>query len=465
MKYKHLSHITVKAASGGERPQYFIKGENQPLNIIESFYNYLVSKGRVYSHNTINRYLPAVAHFYDYIEEFVISRNVTNPAELSKAVFNYKLLCLNHIAHNQELTKWKTEIEFPDYAKNSLLPIFGALNTFINYLEAEVDLDIYIADKLGAIYTTESPIKIIKEFKHKTRSTIHVQNKIRSVSWLAGCIRSWQFVERNKSFSPFVSRRVTNNQDEGDLNFPIGTLPLRPNESKPRTYFESVLEHTRTYRDKAIFILLAWAGLRTHECLNILIFDIRPDILPTEGRIKIISPYGRKEAQTDGRPLPSKGRKNQIAIMPPHWEIIFFEYLKLYLEQEYIYNSGHNFLFHNLKGNNKGAPLAYSQSQVTKNLKNAIIRARNNGDEIPGKRIDPDYLWCDHSLRHHYGKWMRNFQPTGLDQNGNILKGFSLTQVQDLMGHDDQKTTKLYAQYETANIIKTLSTVDVEWNS
>lgn len=102
---------------------------------------------------------------------------------------------------------------------------------------------------------------------------------------------------------------------------------------------------------------------------------------------------------------------------------------------------------------------------MTRNLKNAIKRARNNGDLIPGKNTDPNYLWCDHSLRHHYGKWMRNYQPTGVDDNGNILRGFSLNQVQDMMGHNDEESTRIYAPYDIVNIIKTLSSVDLPWGS
>lgn len=465
MKYKHLNQIKIKAASGGERPRYFLNGESQPIEIIELFYLFLVSKGGAYSYNTINRYLPAVAHFVDYLQEFGVIQGITNPAKLSALITDYQLLCQNSIEHSDALAKWKAEVEFPTYAKSSLLPVFGALNIFLDFIESEAEADIYAANKLGAVYISNIPVKIIKTFNNQTQHSIDEQNRIKSVSWLAGCIRSWRFVEKQKKATPFVTKRIKNKGGENELHFPIGCLPFRPGEAKPRTYFESLLEHTKTFRDKSIFILFAWAGLRTHECLNMLTFDICPDLEPEEGRIKIICPQDRKEAHFDGRPLPSKGRKSAIAIMPPHWEGMFYENLQKYLEQEYDYNTEHNFLFQILKGKKKGEPLAHSQSQMTRNMKNAIKRARNNGDLIPGKRTDSNYLWCDHSLRHHYGMWMRNYQPTGTDENGNILRGFSLTQVQEMMGHNDEESTKIYAQYDIVNIIKTLSSVDLPWGS
>ena len=467
VKYKHLRRINITAARGGMRPRYFLYGENQPLHIIEHFYGFLISKGDSYSDNTIMRYLPAVAHFIDYLHEFGVLRGITNPAELASLLSGYQLLCQGNIAHSDSLQGWKEDIKFPAYAKNTLLPVFSALNIFLKFIEAEAETDSYATEELGAEYTSNSPVKIITSFKHPSKRGIHEKNKILQVSWLAGCIRSWRFVEKNKEVSLFVAKREKNTKPIKDLSFPIGILPIidSDNDSRPKTYFESLLEHTKSYRDKLIFILMAWAGLRTHECLSILIIDIYPDADPKEGRIKIISPKGRKEAQIAKHPLPWKGRENPMANMPPYWEGIFFKILTKYLEIEYDYNSGHNFLFQALKGKNKGKPLALSQRQITKNLKNTIKRARDKGDLIPGRINNPDYLWCDHSMRHHYGNWMINFQPIGIDNNGNILRGFSIEEVQKLLGHRDIKITKLYANHDTEKLISIMSSVDFLWNS
>jgi integrase len=128
----------------------------------------------------------------------------------------------------------------------------------------------------------------------------------------------------------------------------------------------------------------------------------------------------------------------------------FFKWFELYLRNEYIPTTEHDYVFQIVAGERRGNPLnTASDTARKKSFKKTVRRASVEGP--PGC---PDYVWTPHSLRHLYGVYMLNYIP--------VPGGFGLkaSEVQMLMGHKDINSTLIYARHNTLMLRAKLEAAD-----
>lgn len=185
-------------------------------------------------------------------------------------------------------------------------------------------------------------------------------------------------------------------------------------------------------REKLLYTVLAGAGLRTHEGVQIMLDDFDQDLnlLIRDNRERL-----EMDSMSDMQLLDmykNKGRAIERVFWIPELKPLFPELLKAYLpwRKKQLIESGlsdHKFLFVKSKSN-QGEPL-YLTSRVSldnmfsKNCKKIGVHNRSK-----------------HSLRHFYGYHMLN---SVMKKDGSH---FSLQEVQKLMGHATISATQLYAR-------------------
>lgn len=219
-----------------------------------------------------------------------------------------------------------------------------------------------------------------------------------------------------------------------------------PTVSPQRSYDESrafpfdvigdFIDHLPTYRDKAIYALLAASGCRTHEALQLLMDDIdakastvalrNPHLRANHPSYLALSPSARDK-------LAWKGRTTESTLLIEPFASLFFANFEHYLKNEYIPHGQHQFVFQYLKDDLAGGP--YFLSAATS--RNEIFKKAASATGI-GKRISGP-----HSLRHAYGTYLLNYFPR---LNGDY--GLPVPLVQQMMGHASVKSTLKYARHD-----------------
>jgi integrase len=224
-----------------------------------------------------------------------------------------------------------------------------------------------------------------------------------------------------------------------DLDFPLEWLP-------------ALIENAGSWRDRALWLLLAAAGLRISEAKNLLLEDI--DLEQQE--VFVLDPAGRRFAipAADSRIHRFKGRTMAVTYLFAPLREEFFKALEQYLRNEFVpaYKPGEpQYLFQCVEPSYRGRPLVEaSDSAIAQNFKRAVRLAR-----VPlphGARE-----WTPHSLRHLYGVYMLNDYPIN-PALGDF--GLELTEVQMLMGHTSIKSTAHYARSKLRRLAAKLQASD-----
>ncbi|OOG24349.1 hypothetical protein B1C78_09055 [Thioalkalivibrio denitrificans] len=212
--------------------------------------------------------------------------------------------------------------------------------------------------------------------------------------------------------------------DDGHHEFPLDRLGL-------------VIEAAQSYRDKALYTLLACGGLRTHEALQLRISALNFDIQQVDLHDFI---YGVTPTRGE---LRRKGRSARYVYFWPGYERLFFHYVVRYLETErrHLVQDPHSYLFVKLK-----ADAARGQPLFT-----ATDKARDHSFKRAQRRAGIPLVngrgYGLHALRHSYGVYMVNHCPR---EDGGV--GLDLAVVQRLMGHAQLSTTMHYARHEKHKI-------------
>ena len=188
-----------------------------------------------------------------------------------------------------------------------------------------------------------------------------------------------------------------------------------------------LLNSTSCFRDKAIYSLMAGTGIRSSEALS-LTWDM-VDI--SNQKIFIYENDGVYDED-----IRFKGRDTNLTFFIPELRHIFFSALYQYQLKEADSSSSHNYVFHYLKGNAHGDPYyKVSRQGFIKEFKKTVLRAN-----VSSPSFCSDYIWTPHSLRHFYGVYMLNYIPL------NNKFGFSIEEVQKMMGHRSVTVTQKYAR-------------------
>ena len=165
---------------------------------------------------------------------------------------------------------------------------------------------------------------------------------------------------------------------------------------------KSIIEHTTNLKHKCVVSLLYSAGLRRNELIQ-----LKPEDIDSKRMVILVN--------------EGKGKKQRLTILSP----VILKDLRLYFKE---WRPRH-FLFEGAKGG------AYSSTSVLNIVKNAAKRAGIS------KPITP------HILRHSFATHL-------------LEDGIDLRYIQSLLGHSSTKTTEVYTQVATKNIINIISPLD-----
>ncbi|WP_218512004.1 site-specific integrase, partial [Variovorax sp. dw_308] len=207
-----------------------------------------------------------------------------------------------------------------------------------------------------------------------------------------------------------------------------------------------------SWRDKALWLLLAASGIRMSEARNMLLEDVLPD----EQKVYVIDPTKRRF-----QPPPSvlmqprfKGREIAATYLFPPLRQQFFSALEQYLKLEYVPTAKPGeakFLFQYDEPTRRGLPLVNaSDTALTNSFKKAARKAN-----VPLRFDGREYTV--HSLRHLYGVYMLNDYPVDVS---NRRYGLPLTDVQMLMGHAKISSTQMYARAKRDRLMQKLEASD-----
>lgn len=164
----------------------------------------------------------------------------------------------------------------------------------------------------------------------------------------------------------------------------------------------NLLNATENLKHKAILTIIYSCGLRLSELINLKIADIK-----SESNLLLIR--------------QSKGNKDRIVALPDKLLLLLGEYYKVYQPKD--------FLFEGAKGDQ------YSERSVQLILKNAMSKA---GVLSKGSV---------HTLRHSYATHL-------------IKSGIDVRVVQELLGHNDIRTTMIYTHITDIDKKSTPSPLD-----
>lgn len=206
----------------------------------------------------------------------------------------------------------------------------------------------------------------------------------------------------------------------------------------PRESLPTLIAAAHTWRDKALWLLLAATGLRVSEALNLLLNDIDFEAQ----RIYVYDPSGRRALLGIDNPNRLRFKRREMALTFPIPELrrdTFFA-LQQYFLLEFVpcYKPGEPaYIFQYVEPDRRGQPYVdASHAALCKVFKRAVKAAN-----IP---LDNDgRSWVLHSLRHMYGVYMVNDFPLN-PERGQF--GLPLVDVQMMMGHSSIRSTAHYAR-------------------
>lgn len=369
--------------------------------------------------NTLDSYCRHLAEFLDYlIEVSTLYEGLMTKLQLSEAIEAYgDYLLLGVDADNSIARAVAARLPPGKNSRSSLVPKLAAVRRFLRLSEA-VRRELEDLERLGLRDSISQPAPLLPELGHRRKLLPSEVCAMQANSMLAGVIAGGpKFVE-----CVVLARGGAEILCEETREFP----------------YDKVLDLVRampTYRDKALYSLLAASGSRTHEALQLLWEDIdvvRGTVTLVDPRTRIGHASYRSLSTQERARLSWKGRATQLTFLMEPYKAVFFESLQAYLDREYIAHGHHQFVFQYLAGERRGSP--YFLSAASTRLEIFHRACQRIGVELPAKT-------AKHSLRHTYGFYVYNYCP-------NIDGGYGLPlpEVQQVMGHACIKSTRRYAR-------------------
>jgi len=252
------------------------------------------------------------------------------------------------------------------------------------------------------------------------------QTALSSRSMLAGVVAGGAKIQREAYLTPEVVDQNVEEHYDYDSAFPIDSAQ------------ELISKGFNSYRDRAIYCLLAASGIRISEALALTWHDVdtvNRRILVRNPRIKSLdNVYQGYFTLEDRKKLPWKGRAHPHTLLIEPFASEFWRLLGLYMDHEYIYTDEHPFIWQVIKDvDTQTRPLLLTDhSNLRTTFRNACIKIG----------LDP---YSPHSLRHMYGVYCVNYWPNG---DGKPF-GLPFDKVMYLMGHSMVESTMHYAKPKT----------------
>lgn len=415
MSLKNFSKIELNQNNKTYWKLYKLDGEE-----VISFAEWNIAIQNKYAYTTRDKYAQVVAKFLDYLVEANIFEQSVTKLELKESVDNYKLLLrTGKKVTNPLLKKIANELDFNSIAPASWSNNISAINSFLKYVfEKEEDERDYWSIK----HNIQLPIEfkdVLPELNRITVLTQYQKTAIKQKSFLANLCRKVGEIKVTSGIKTDINTKV--NIDLKRLDFPAIEIP-------------NLLANTSCYRDRAIYALLAGTGIRSSEALALKwnLIDVNNQ------KVYIEDPAGIhfSDQMTNEEKIKFKGRATSLTFFIPELRHLFFQALYEYQLKEAINTTKHEFVFQFLVGKDKGKPYyEVSRQGFIKEFKKTVKRAKINSPSFNLK-----YQWTPHSLRHFYGVYMLNYIPI---ENG---YGFSIEEVQKMMGHKSVTVTQQYAR-------------------
>jgi len=423
--------VRVKAAKHGHITWLLLDKAGMP---IEAF-SYYCEKNRDFAVSTQKRYAEVVSRFIDYLIEADAFGVPTTKKHLNAVIDAYPLLLRDGsigleerlrrtISDNPEdewLLRVAQSLNQQPLRPASFSNTLAAINRFLRLSEA-LAIEAFEKATLAGITHNESYKDLIKALSGATKlSAVEVRN-MRHNSVLGSVIR---FKSEGLTRPRRLSTSATVTQvDIHHLDFPME--------------FVIPLAHSATsYRDRALWLLLAASGIRVSEALNLQWADINPETQ----EVFIYDPAGRRLGgdMTPDERARFKGRTVSMTYLIQPFRQAFFRALEDYVRHEFVpgrTTSSSGFVFQYIEPSRRGQPLrGVSDAALTGNFKAASEKA--------GVPTVSSRQWTIHSLRHMYGVYMVNDFPVD-PASGKY--GLELAEVQVLMGHRSINSTRHYAR-------------------
>lgn len=417
-------------------------------------FSYFCEKNWDYAFATQKRYAEVLAGFLDYLIEARAFGTSSAPTKrhLNEVIDAYPVLLRDgsrvlweriaaSIEENPE-NKWLADV-CHSLQRNPLKPssfsnTLAAINRFLRLSEA-LAVEAYERAKLLGIEHGDTYSSLIAAISGVETLSVAEKQSMRMNSVLGSVMRfRGEGLTRPRKLT---SSSCSNQADQINLDFPLDyVLPLASSAI--------------SWRDRALWLLLAASGIRVSEALNLQWSDI--DI--QNQKVYVFDPNGRRLGgdMTVQERARFKGREVSMTYLIQPFRQAFFNALEQYVKNEYVpprNKSEGNYALQYVEPGLRGkAYVGVSDAALNKNFKAACKRAGVPRPIVVGKK-----QWTLHSLRHLYGVYMLNDIPVD-PKNGRF--GLDLDEVQVLMGHKSISSTRKYARKKRRSLERLLTQAD-----
>ncbi len=377
--------------------------------------------------NTLDSYCRHLAEFLDYLIEIsTLYEGPMSKLQLSEAIEAYgDYLVLGENARQSIARAVASRLPSCMNSPASLFPKKAAIRRFLRFLQA-VRREM---EELGRLdphhFSTRSPHLLAGLGERREINAFEIR-AMQANSMFAGVLAGGP---------KFIDCVVMNGGGE--------EIPYERNREFPHDKVMDLIRAMPSYRDKALYSLLAASGARTHEALQLLWDDI--DV--AAGAVTFVNPrvrighasYQSLSVEERAR-LSWKGRDAPVTLLLEPFASAFFQSLQAYLNYEYIAHGKHDFVFQYLTGERRGQPYYLSAASTRVDLFHRICN--HIGVNLPQGT-------ANHSLRHMYANHLLNDYHWAEEKFG-----LPLAEVQQLMGHAVMKSTRKYARHDEERLKK-----------
>jgi integrase len=446
-----LKNLTrVETSRFGHTTWELLDAEGVPVQA----FSYFCEKNWDYAFATQKRYAEVVAGFLDYLIEAKAFGASSAPTKrhLNEVIDAYPVLLRDgshvlweRIVASLELNpedKWLADV-CQDLRCGPLKPgsfsnTLAAINRFLRLSEALAVESFERAQLLGLEHEDTYSSLITALLGNKTLSAAEIRN-MRMNSVLGSVMRfRGEGLTRPRRLTCTTSSVPT---DMRNLDFPLDYVLLLASAAS-------------SWRDCALWLLLAASGIRVSEALNLQWSDV--DI--QNQKVYVLDPNGRRLGgdMTALERARFKGREVSMTYLIQPFRQALFQALEQYVKNEYVpprSKSGSDYVFQYIEPGLRGNPyVGASDTALNKSFKAACQRAG-----VPPPVFGEKKYWVLHSLRHLYGVYMVNDFPVD-PENGRF--GLELAEVQVLMVHKSINSTRIYARKKRRSIERLLALAD-----
>lgn len=439
--------VRVELRRHGQRTWELHSLDAEPVHAFSVF----CDKNRDYSERTQKRYAEAVSRFLDYLfEAGVFGHEPVTARYLNSVIDAYPLLLrdgsevtvarvtrrMDHAPEDTWLAEVATALQWRPMKPASFSNTLAAVNRFLALSES-LSLEAYEHARVLGVDHRGRHERLIKALEGVVAVSDREVAQIRQNSMLG-------------SVAKFVPRGI-----QRPRRLKVSTRSVQSdqrNRDFPLAYVDALVNAAHSWRDKALWLLLAASGIRTSEARNLLVEDIDFE----EQQVWVLDPSGRRyapPASVQQQPR-FKGRVIATTYLFPPLRQAFFRALEQYFNREYVpcSRSGQpRYLFQYIEPSRRGQPLVNaSDAAMAKSFKAAVKAA---GVPLPPSGDG----WTPHSLRHLYGVYMLNDYPLA-PERGKF--GLELVEVQMLMGHASIRSTQVYARSKHHRLLAKLKASD-----